>query len=291
MPTLEATGPNAEQIAYWNEQAGAQWVAREALLDEQIAPLGRAAMDRAGVAAGERVLDVGCGCGHTTLELAERVGPSGGVTGLDISTPMLERARERARERGLGNVGFVNADAQVTRLDPAGFSLVYSRFGVMFFADPKAAFANLRASLAPGGRVSFVCWQEVARNPWMAVPLRAAAQQVTLPAPPPPDAPGPNSFADPNRVRGILAGAGFGEIAIEPLEGKLAVGGSRASLEQVVEFALQIGPMARALRDTPRDGIPQVAAAVREALSPHMTPHGVMLGYAAWIVSARSGAA
>jgi SAM-dependent methyltransferase len=291
MPTLEAAGPNAEQITYWNEQAAPNWIAREARLDEQIAPLGLAAMDRAGVAAGERVLDVGCGCGQTTLQLAARVGPGGAVTGIDISTPMLARARERAAEQGVTGIRFVNADAQSTRFDPASFDLVFSRFGVMFFAEPKAAFANLRASLAPGGRVSFVCWQDLARNAWMSVPMRAAAQQVQLPAPPPPGAPGPTSFADPGRVRGILEGAGFTGIAIEPLEGTLVVGGTGASLEQAVEFTLQMGPMARALRETPSDGIARVAVAVRESIAPHMTPKGVMLGYAAWIVSARSGAA
>ena len=119
MQQLEASGPNAEQIAYWNEKAGPTWVAREALLDEQIAPLGLAAMDRAKVAAGERVLDVGCGCGQTTLELAARVGPRGAVTGIDISTPMLERARARAAERGVTDIRFLNADAQSTKLGPA----------------------------------------------------------------------------------------------------------------------------------------------------------------------------
>jgi SAM-dependent methyltransferase len=290
MPKLEAAGPNAEQITYWNEQAARNWITREALLDEQIAPLGLAAMERAGVAAGERVLDVGCGCGQTTLELAARVGPRGSVTGIDISTPMLERARERARERGLAGIRFVNADAQSTRLDSEAFDLVFSRFGVMFFADPKAAFANLRASLAPGGRVAFVCWQELARNAWMSVPMRAAAQQVALPPPPAPGTPGPTSFADPDRVRGILEGAGYGEVAIEPLEGTLVVGGSGATLEQAVEFTLQMGPMARALRETPADAIARVAVAVREAIAPYATPRGVTLGFSAWIVSARSGA-
>ncbi|MFI5217367.1 MAG: class I SAM-dependent methyltransferase [Candidatus Limnocylindria bacterium] len=291
MPTLEATGPNAEQIAYWNEQAGANWVAREALLDEQIAPLGLAAMDRAGVAQGERVVDVGCGCGQTTLQLGARVGPRGSVTGIDISAPMLERARARAAEQGLANVRFLNADAQSTPLGAQAFNLVFSRFGVMFFADPKAAFANLRASLAPGGRVAFVCWQELARNAWMSIPMRAAASQVALPAPPPPGTPGPTAFADPGRVRGILESAGFAGIAIEPLEGPLVVGGSGATLEQAVEFTLKMGPMARALRETPSEEIARVAVAVREAIAPHRTPKGVILGYAAWIVSARSGAA
>jgi len=290
MQTLEAAGPNAEQITYWNER-GHQWIAREALLDEQIAPLGLAAMKKAGIAAGERVLDVGCGCGQTTLELAARVGPRGSVTGIDISTPMLERARARAAERGLADVRFVNADAQSTPLGAAAFDLVFSRFGMMFFADPKAAFANLRASLARGGRVFFVCWQELARNPWIGVPLRAAAQQIELPAPPAVGTPGPFSFADPGRVRGILEGAGFSAIAIEPLEGELVVGGSRGRLEQAVEIVLQMGPMAAALREASDATVARVTSAVREAIAPHATPNGVILGYAAWIVGASSGAA
>jgi SAM-dependent methyltransferase len=291
MTTLEPAGPNAEQIAYWNEKAGASWVARQALLDEQIAPLGLAAMERAKVASGERVLDVGCGCGQTTLELAARVGPRGSVTGIDISTPMLERARERARERNLTRIRFLNADAQSEPLGAAAYDLVFSRFGVMFFADPTLAFANLRASLAPGGRVAFVCWQELARNPWVSVALRAAAQQIQLPAPPAPGAPGPFAFAAPERVCGILEGAGFRGVAIEPLQGEMVVGGAQAPLEQAVETMLQLGPLGRVLREAPADVVARAAAAVREALAPHATPEGVILGYSAWIVGARSDAA
>ncbi len=290
MQTLTPSGPNAEQITYWNER-GPNWVAREALLDEQIAPLGLAAMERAKVSAGERVLDVGCGCGQTTLDLAARVAPGGSVTGIDISTPMLERARARAAEQGVTGIRFVNADAQSTPLGVSAFDLVFSRFGVMFFTDPKAAFANLRACLVPNGRVAFVCWQEMARNPWIRVPMMAAAQQIALPAPPAPGVPGPFSFSDPDRVSGILTGAGLREVAIEPLAGELVVGGSAGRLEQAVEIVLQMGPMAAALRETPADGAARVAAAVREALAPYATPKGVLLGFAAWIVSARSRAA
>jgi SAM-dependent methyltransferase len=291
MQTPATAGPNAEQVAYWNLQGGPKWVTFQSLLDEQIAPLGLATMDRARIAPGERALDVGCGCGQTTLQLAERVGASGSVTGVDISTPMLARARERAAEQGLRNLRFLEADAQEAKLGEAAFELVFSRFGVMFFADPKAAFANLCRSLVPGGRVAFVCWQELARNPWMAVPMRAAAQHVTLPAPAAPDAPGPLAFADPGRVRGILTGAGFREIAIEPLEGLIVVGGAGSSLEQAAAFLLQAGPLARALRDAPAAPLDRIAEAVREAIAPHATPNGVRMGYGAWVVCARAGAA
>ncbi len=176
MSALEYTGPNAEQIQYWNEQRGRAWVAQQELIEAQLAPLGRHAMDRAAIAAGERVLDVGCGCGQTTLELARRVGPRGSVLGADISSVMLGRARELAGAAGATNVRFEEADAQTHAFPPAGFDVLFSRFGVMFFADPRAAFANLRTALRPGARVAFVCWQALPLNPWMAVPLAAALQ-------------------------------------------------------------------------------------------------------------------
>jgi SAM-dependent methyltransferase len=286
-----AAGPNAEQVAYWNQQGGPKWVAYQRLLDEQISPLGLAAMDRARVASGERVLDVGCGCGQTSLQLAERVGAGGAVTGIDISAPMLARARERAAQLGARNLRFLEADAQEAKLGEATFSLVFSRFGVMFFSDPRAAFANLCRSLAPGGRVAFVCWQELTRNPWMGIPLRAAAPFLPPSPPPDPQAPGPLAFADPGRVRGILAAAGFREVAIEPLDGALAVGGAGSTPEQAAAFLLQAGPLARALRDAPAAPIDRITDAVREAIAPHATPKGVRMGYGGWVVSARAGAA
>jgi len=291
MQPAAATGPNAEQIAYWNQQGGPKWVTHQRLLDEQIAPLGLAAMDRAGVAPGERILDVGCGCGQTTLQLAERVGAGGSVTGIDISAPMLARARERAAQQGVPDLRFLEADAQEAELGTSAFDLIFSRFGVMFFADPKAAFANLRASLDPAGRVAFVCWQGLERNAWMAVPMRAAAPHLGPLPPPAPDAPGPLAFADPGRVRSILTGAGFREVAIEPLEGSLVVAGAGSGPEQAAGFLLQAGPLARALRDAPEASLARIAAAVRDAIAPHATPNGVMMGYGAWIVLARAGAA
>jgi SAM-dependent methyltransferase len=285
MTTPPATGANAEQIAYWNEISGPRWVAQQQLLDDQISPLGLAAMERARVSTGERVLDVGCGCGQTTLQLAERVGPRGWLTGVDISAPMLERARERAAERGLANARFVLADAQEARLGE--FDLVFSRFGVMFFADPTAAFSNLRAQLAPGGRVSFVCWQEMKRNPWMQVPMRSVAQHVALPAPPAPGAPGPFSLADAARLRGILDQAGFAAGAIEPLEGELRIGGADGGLASAVEVMMRTGPAAAALRDADAAARARIADAMREALAPYAAADGVRLGYAAWLVSAR----
>jgi SAM-dependent methyltransferase len=285
---MDATGPNAEQITYWNDTAGPKWVALEEMLDEQIRGLGEAAMDRVGIDRGARVLDVGCGTGQTSLELGRRVGPDGRVTGVDISTPMLDRARQRARAAGASHVTFVAADAQTQRFGPGTADVVFSRFGVMFFADPVTAFANLHAALRPCGRLGFVCWQSLPDNPWMAVPAMAAAQHVALPLPASPDAPGPFAFADAARVRDILARAGFTGVEIADHRTTLTVGGS-GTLDRAVDFMLQIGPAGRALHEASPELRAMVAAAVREALAPYHTAEGLRMPSAAWLVTAARG--
>ena len=175
---------------------------------------------------GESVLDVGCGCGHTALALADQVGPRGSVTGIDISRPMLGRARERQQEQQLQNLIFLPADAQTHQFEPASVDLIFSRFGVMFFEDAAQAFGNLRTALRPGGRLCFLCWQELRKNDWVRVPLQAAAQHVPLPPRPEPGAPGPFSLADPARVRDILDAAGFRNVRCQPHETDMSVGGA-----------------------------------------------------------------
>ncbi|MGH7787489.1 MAG: class I SAM-dependent methyltransferase [Candidatus Binatia bacterium] len=278
------SGPNAEQIQYWNETAGPKWVALQAMIDAQIRPLGRAAMQRADLAPGVRVLDVGCGCGDTSIELSHRVTPGGSVCGIDISAPMLERARASAHAAG-AEVHFELADAQTHPFSPT-FDLCFSRFGVMFFTDPTAAFTNLRRALRPGGRLAFVCWQGLSENPWMTVPLGAALQHLPLPPMPAPDAPGPFAFADSERVRGILGGAGFGALAFESVREELTLGGD--TLDATVEFLLQLGPAAVLMRDADPALRPRVVASVREALAPYATANGVRMPSATWVVTGRS---
>jgi SAM-dependent methyltransferase len=232
------------------------------------------------------VLDVGCGCGDTTLALAKRVGSSGSVLGLDISGPMLSRARERAAAGGLTNLRFQQADAQTVTLEER-FDVLFSRFGVMFFEMPDIAFANLRRALRPGARLAFVCWQPLGKNPWMAVPLAAVAPLVTLP-PPTPGAPGPFAFADPAHVRRILERAGFSDVGFEAVEEVLDVG--PGDLDGSVRFVLALGPAAAALREAPDAAALEQKAtiAVRAALAPHMTPDGLRMSSASWIVTARN---
>ena len=281
-----AEGPNAEQIVYWNAPER-KWVALQDVLDQQIRPLGRAAMERVGIASGERVLDVGCGPGDTTVELARRVGPRGAVTGLDLSEPMLASARKRAA--GIGNVTFQQADAQTTRLEAGHFDVCFSRFGVMFFSDPVAAFSNLRAALRPGGRLGFVCWQALPKNPWMQVPLAAAARHITLPPPPEPWTPGPFSFADAERVRGILERAGFTDLAFADHRATLKIGGGKG-LDEVVDILLTgVGPTSAAMRQADPAVRSTVAAAVREALAPyHAAGAGIRMDGACWLVTGRA---
>ncbi len=285
MKRLADAGPNAEQIRYWNEQGAPRWVANADRIDAHIGPLGRLALERAVIARGQRVLDVGCGCGQTSLELAGRVGPTGRVTGIDLSAEMLAVAARRAREAGLANLRFEVADAQTEALAAGGFDRVFSRFGVMFFADPAAAFANLRRSLTDGGCLAFVCWQELRRNAWMLGPLLAAAKHVALPPPPAPGEPGPFSLGDPQRLRGVLEAAGFARVELEGVETSLRIGGA-GGVEEATEFLLEVGPTARVLEGASPSVREAVAGAVREVIAAHATAEGVRMDCAVWIAVA-----
>ncbi len=280
---------NAEMSQYWNDSAGPVWVAQQERLDAQIGPLGALARERAAIRPGERVLDVGCGCGGTTLELANAVGAAGGVAAVDISRPMLDRARQRVRDAGLhGRVGFRLGDAQVADFETDAYDLVFSRFGVMFFADPVAAFANLRRALRRDGRVVFVCWQPRGKNPWMMAPVAAAAQHIAFPAPPPPDAPGPFAFGDAERVCGILEAAGFAKVAHEAVNRPMRLAGD--SLEETLELFLQIGPLGALLREVKpsEEQRARVIDSVRKVLESFQTPRGFEAEAGAWIVTARN---
>jgi ubiquinone/menaquinone biosynthesis C-methylase UbiE len=274
--------PNLAQVEYWNATAGETWARFQDQLDRQLAPLGLEAIQALAVTPGDSLIDVGCGCGHTTLDLARRVGPEGTVLGVDISQPMLEVARRRAEATPDLTVSFREADVQTADLGTSVFDAAFSRFGVMFFSDPPAAFTNLRRSLKPGGTLGFVCWRAFAENPWMGAPLAAALPFLPEPEPVDPLAPGPFAFADAGRVRTILTEAGFTAIDIRPHDTQIGGG----DVEEALQLAFRVGPLGAALREDPsRAGL--IADAVRGVLEAHLTPQGVLMPAAVWIVTAR----
>lgn len=250
-------------------------------LDRQLAPLGQRAMTALAPEAGERVIDLGCGTGQTSLELAQIVGTAGEVLGIDVSAVALEQAGQRGLHHA--QLKFVRSDAETFAFQAGAFDAAFSRFGVMFFANPIAAFGNIRRALKREGRLAFVCWRTEAENDVDDVPLRAARPFLKPQAAFDPNAPGPFSCADADKVRGLLAAAGFMDIKIVPYDTKVECG----DLEAALELALRVGSLGKIVREHPELHA-AVAEPVRAALAEHDGPDGVMLKAATWIVTARS---
>lgn len=281
---VQVADANADQIEYWSGEAGKKWTDGQEHLDAMLAPFGQAAMEVAGIALGERVIDVGCGCGGTTLELAKRVGPMGSVLGVDVSAPMLRHAGERAVTAGTNNLNFAMADASTFGFEREAADVVFSRFGVMFFRNPVEAFANLRAALRPKGRLCFVCWRSLNQNAWVAVPREAALKHLPAPEPMSPDEPGPFAFADAERVTDILREAGFRAVVLERYGIKVR---NEGSLDDAVDFVVDMGPTSRLLADTEGDVRDAAIAEIREALRSHHDGEALHMGAATWIVTAK----
>ena len=238
------TDPNALQADYWNSESGKVWLQIEGFMDTALAPVLARLLARLLISPGERVLDIGCGTGASTLAAAALAGPSGHVMGLDISAPLLDRARQRAQH--VPGVGFVLADAQTYAFIPASHDAVLSRFGVMFFSDPEAAFANIASALLPGGRMVFAAWAPIEGNPWFKVPRDVAVDRLGRPAPSDPLAPGPLAFQDPDRVRGILRAAGLADVQVVTEELLLTPPGS---LAEVAKTVTRVGPASRIIAE------------------------------------------
>jgi SAM-dependent methyltransferase len=281
----------AQHNADRNDQSGERWVVHQARLDAMLAVFGQAALEAAAPAAGERVLDVGCGAGASSLALAARVGPGGQVLGVDISEPLIGRARALTPQDTPAL--FRVADASSAELPEGAFDILFSRFGVMFFDNPTGAFAHMRHALQPGGRVAFICWRGVAENDWMRLPMGAIKGIVPPTAPPDPEAPGPFSFGDRERVARILTAAGFTDIAIAPFDASVPFGEGAtrdAAIDDAVEMAIEVGPLSRVLADQPDNIRARASAAVRAAFATRPGERSVMIDGAAWIVTARNPA-
>jgi SAM-dependent methyltransferase len=277
---------NAEQSQYWNSEEARHWVDEAGAYDRMLAPFATRLLEAATIGPDEQVLDIGCGTGPTTCDAA-RVATNGHATGLDISRAMIEAARARASREYIANVSFEVGDAQTRRFEPASVDVALSRFGVMFFDDSVAAFKNIRTSLRDDGRLVFVCWQDLIANEWMAVPGLAAAQHVPLPAPGPPGTPGPFSLGEADHVRDVLASSGYRDITIDPLDDSILLGGG-GSPEETANFLRNTG-MGRVLfSDAPKADVERAIAAVEAALEPYVTPEGVRLSAAGWLVRARA---
>ena len=274
---------NEDQRARWNGADGEFWTMNQDRLDRTLAPATRPLIAFAAPRAGTTVIDVGCGCGATTIELARAVGPSGRVVGIDLSGPMLTLAKERLRP--FGNATCLLGDAAELPLGDLGAELIVSRFGVMFFGGPVAAFANLRTGLAAGGRLRFACWRPIHDNPWLQIPLHAVYEHAPRLPKPEPEEPGPFSFADTERVTRILTAAGFMAPSFTPLDIQmdLAAGGT---LEDAVFQSSAMGPAKRALADQPDDIRAAALESIRRALTPYASADGVKLPGAVWLVAA-----
>src|SRR4051794_18371939 len=259
------------------------WAEVREPLELQLAPLGRRALAALAPHPGESVLDIGCGGGETALDLARSVAPDGTVVGIDLSAAVLAFAQRAAK--GCERVRFVQADAQVFPFEPSSFDAAFSRFGVMFFTDPTAAFINIRRSLRPHGRLAFVCWRALEENPLDILPLRAASAYLPLQPAHDPNAPGPFAFANPNRVHGVLEDAGFREIEIVAHDALVGSG----DLDTMLAVCTRVGALGKILRENPELRATTLPA-VRAALAAHDGPDGVRLRAATWIVTARAAA-
>jgi SAM-dependent methyltransferase len=252
---------NDAQRVNWNEQAGPKWIRYEALLEATLAPLAALLLDEAAPAMGEAVLEIGCGAGTLLGELAARVGPQGKVVGVDISATMLAVARTRAA----ASVALIEADAQTAALG-GPYQLVLSRLGVMFFADPVAALANLRSALAPGGRLCFVCWAGIEQNPHWSGPLAVATRYLGRPEPRDKFAPGPLAFADPGRVRDLIDAAGFSRVSLRTCQVPFAV----ANAQDAAELGVRMGPAGALISE--REASAETIAAIRDEIARDWTP-------------------
>jgi len=280
------TEPNEEQRRRWDEEEGDHWVTEAEHFDKMLGPYGDRVIAALSPEPAEKILDVGCGNGALSLDLAARVGPQGGVVGLDLSGPMLGLAEKRAGERGLGNVWFTKGDAQVHDFGQWKFDGLASRFGVMFFDEPVTAFSNLRAAMRDGGRLAFACWQPPPQNDWLMVPATTMLEFVPMPEMPVPGTPGPFGLSDADRTRSILEDAGWVDVEIEPIEVRQWLGADAAT---AMGFLSQTQIAKLFLGEADEATVAKAWDAVGVKLQEHTDDDGVHLPGRAWLVTATNG--
>jgi len=276
---LIADPSNAGQVGVWDGNEGAFWAAQARRFDETLASCHGPFLTAAGVRHDDRVLDVGCGNGQTTRDVA-RIAAHGSALGIDLSSQMLAVARETAASEGLDNLEFCHADAQIYPFDSASFDVVISRMGSMFFGDPIAAFTNLHRALRPDGRLTLLTWQGLTENEWLNEFRSALASGRDLPTPPP-DAPSPFALAEPDRVRAILGAAGFADISFESLHEPMSFG---PDPDDAFDFVSELTAwMLNGLDDA---GQAAALAALRTTIGEHTGDEGVTFRSATWIIRA-----
>ena len=277
---------NKNQKDFWSGKGGDIWVERQNAMDTMLSPLGEAALNKLNFNEEENVLDIGCGCGHTTLNIAKRIGPSGNVTGLDISEPMLKRAKESAVEMSITNTIFKCVDVQTEDLGDQIYSAAFSRFGVMFFEDSIAAFKNINKSLISGGYLSFVCWQSPAVNPWQSLFIQEVKKFLDLPSPPP-RSPGPFAFMESEYVSSILEESKFQDITIEGHEAEVNMFSGRSLSDSVKDY-ISINPVVtQMLKESSENQVAEIVNSGIEAFSPYYSEKGLIFPSATWLVTAR----
>lgn len=256
---------NSDQRDFWSDAAGPKWLRFESAMDTLLQPVLKGVLARANLQSGETVLDVGCGTGASALQAGDAVGPTGRVLGADISGPMLSRAAARAQHHP--QLEFIETDAQTHDFEPAAFDHLVSRFGVMFFDNPVAAFANMARAVKSGGRVTFAAWGQIPANPFFTFPAQAARSIIGAPPKSDPDLPGPFAFRDPDRVLDILTQAGLQDAQCDTAEIMLTPQGNLADF---ADTAVSIGPANAAISHFQADSA-QIAA-LREMLQDVFTP-------------------
>ncbi|HEY3909872.1 MAG TPA: class I SAM-dependent methyltransferase [Stellaceae bacterium] len=276
---------NAAQQEYWNNVAGPRWVGLEGFVERRVRAVNDLLLRYSAAAAGERALEIGCGTGAFTVPLAKAVGERGEVIGADISEAMLAGARKRIADSGLKNVSLMQADAQTHGFEPGRFDLVASRFGVMFFADPAAAFTNLLRAARPGGQLCFACWGPLDANEHWLIPYRVALRHLGPPEPKPSRAPGPMAFSDPDYVRGFLGTAGFEAVEIH----HETPGIHALAPKEEAEHACIMGPSGRLIDEKKPDAatLETIRREIEEAFAIHAKGGAMVLPSTVFLVTAR----